>query len=65
LFNKNISEVKFTMGYNATYETTDVAPSAIDFVVGIFVGMASFGVLIGIGVALGLVGKHLPWVKFK
>jgi len=51
--------------YTPLYETTDVAPSAIDFVVGIFVGMASFGVLVGIGIALGLVGKHLPFVKFK
>jgi len=53
------------VGYDSIYETTDVAPSAIDFVVGIFVGMASFGVLVGIGVALGLVGKHLPFIKFK
>lgn len=53
------------MAYNATYETTDVTPAVLDFIVGIFVGMATFGVLIGIGVALGLVGKHLPWVKIK
>ncbi len=55
--------VKTRMAYNNTYETTDVAPAAIDFVVGIFAGMAAFGILLGIGIALGMVGRHLPFVR--
>ena len=53
------------MAYNATYTQADVTPSVFDFVVGIFVGLAGFGVLIGLGIALGMVGKHLPMLKLK
>jgi hypothetical protein len=53
------------MAYNATYTSADTSPAVFDFVVGIFVGLAGFGVLIGLGLALGMVGKHLPWVKLK
>lgn len=53
------------MAYSPTYTQTDVTPAVFDFVAGIFVGLAGFGVLIGLGIALGYVGKHLPFVKIK
>lgn len=53
------------MAYNATYTSSDTAPAVFDFIVGIFVGMAGLGVLVGLGIGLGLVSKHLPWIKFK
>lgn len=53
------------MAYNSTYTQADLVPSVFDFIVGIFVGMAGLGVLIGLGIGLGLVSKHIGWVKFK
>ena len=53
------------MVYNSTYTQADLTPSVFDFIVGIFVGMAGFGVLLGLGIAIGMVAKHLPWIKVK
>lgn len=53
------------MAYNASYSQSDLVPSVFDFIVGIFVGLAGLGVLVGLGIGLGMVSKHLGWVKFK
>lgn len=53
------------MAYSATYAQSDLTPAVFDFIVGIFVGMAGLGVLVGLGIGLGMVAKHIGWVKFK
>lgn len=53
------------MAYSGQYTQADLTPAVYDFIVGIFVGMAGLGVLVGLGIGLALVGKHIGWVKFK
>lgn len=51
------------MAYSAQYSASDAAPAAIDVVVGVFAAIGAFATLIGLGVALAVVGKHFPFLK--
>lgn len=52
-------------GYVALYEKTDAPVALLDFIIGIFVGLAGLSVLIGIAYGLTLASKKLEILRFN
>lgn len=48
--------------YTAAYETADATEAGTDLVVGVLVGVAGLVGLIGLGIALGMVGKYFGFL---
>lgn len=50
-------------GYTPDYSTDDGAEAGSDLMVGVIIGMAGFAVLIGLGVAVGVILGQLSKIK--